>query len=102
MNDHEPLSNIGMVCPDHAPRPGKFTGQAPRSFVGKFVKLAFKGKNPRTGDAGLEHMWVQVKYAIGDKLKGKLANEPVSIMSYKHGDTVDFSVSEIEQVSDVG
>ena len=101
-NDHEPIANIRHVCPDHAPKAGKFTGQLPQSFIGKFVKLAFKGKHPRTGEEGLEHMWVQVKYVVNGKLKGKLANDPASLMPYKHGDTVDFSVSEIEQVRDDG
>lgn len=97
---HEPLSNIGPVCDQHAPKPGKFIGQAPASFFGKFVKLGFPAKDPKSGRAVAEHMWVRVE-GYGDKqdLRGKLDNDPILECEYQCGDLVAFDVAEIEAVA---
>jgi hypothetical protein len=95
----EPLENIGIVCKEHEPKPGKFIGKDPSSFIGKFVKLGFITKNPRYKT---EHMWVKVESlgTHGTELEGVLDSDPVFDVGYECGDGVGFDVSEIEQVED--
>lgn len=93
----EPLANIGHVCPKHSPKAGKFKGQDPKSFIGKFVKLGFPS------DRGvLEHMWVKVDKLgeNGDELEGTLDNDPVYEVGFVCGDGVGFNVDEIEAVNE--
>lgn len=98
----EPDSNIGVVCPVHAPKPNPAYFTLPlESFIGEHVKLGF--------DTGLidgpdkEHMWVKVTGLYdGDEgpeeLVGVLNNDPKYVMDYKDGDAVIFSRTEIEDV----
>jgi hypothetical protein len=97
-NDQEPTSNIGLVCPEHAPKPGKYTGQDPSSFLNKFVKLGFIAKSPQYKT---EHMWVRVERlgTHGTQLEGVLNNDPVMDVGYDCGDGVGFDVDEIEDVT---
>jgi len=90
--------NFGHVCSEHAPKPGKFAGQDPKTFLGKFVKLGFKTKD----GTNTEHMWVKVdkvnKINKSGELEGVLDNDPVLDVGYAHGDALAFEVSEIEAV----
>lgn len=94
----EPIWNIGFPCEEHAPKPGKFTGQDPELFVGKIVKLGFPYKL-KDGKESKEHMWVKV-LKLGDQtqLEGVLNNDPVRVTDYAYGDGVGFDVEEIEEV----
>lgn len=99
--EHTHDDGMVMVCHDCAPKPGKFTGQEPKSFVGKLVKVAFKAFTP-TGEQTWEHMWVEVtEVAALDWLKGILRNEPCFRCTFSNGDSVGFKVSEIEDVRDM-
>ena len=70
------------VCPNHAPRGGKFLGKDPTEFVGLHVKLDFLGKSP-SGKMCHEHMWVRIDSMADDgTLTGMLDNDP----TYDHGD----------------
>jgi len=94
----EPLFNVGMVCKDHAPQPGKFAGMNPETFLGKFVKLGFDAINPRSGKETKEHMWVKVTHMADGFLAGTLENDPILICEYQNGDGVLFQVEEIEDI----
>lgn len=99
----EPVFNVGLVCKDHAPKPGKFAASDPTKLIGEMVKLGFPAKNPHTGVDTLEHMWVRVtgllpKGMDGVELVGTLNNDPVLICEYQDGDRVAFGVEEIEDV----
>lgn len=101
----EPLSNVGMVCGPCAEdrlKPGKFIGQDPATFIGKYVKLGFPAKNPATGADTTEHMWVKVdgKYEgeENEELIGTLNNDPILICEYQCGSQVAFKVAEIEML----
>lgn len=94
---HEPLSNIHPLCAEHAPKAtGKYAGLDPKKLVGKFVKKAFA-----TGhhSVKVEHMWVLVKEVVDGKLRGKLNNDPVLCTNLHDGDTVEVSMSEVEDVT---
>jgi hypothetical protein len=96
MDQDKPESplNIGLVCPTHAPKPGKYTGQDPTSFLKKFVKLGFPSPQ------GVEHMWVRVERlgTQGTELEGVLDNDPVYDVGFVCGDDIGFDVAEIEEV----
>lgn len=93
-NEPEPIHNIGWVCREHAPKPGKYSGQDPNNFMHKFVKLGFPSPQ------GVEHMWVYVERlgTQGTDLEGVLSNDPVYDVGYACEDGVGFDVSEIEAV----
>jgi uncharacterized protein YegJ (DUF2314 family) len=98
----ELLSNVGRVCKHHAPVAGKFTGQDPASFLGKYVKLGFPAHRPDGTDT-TEHMWVLVESLAASNVKaqltGTLNNDPILETEYACGDLIAFDVSEIEAVS---
>lgn len=91
----ESPSNVGLVCPAHAPTAGKYVGQSPSNFIGNFVKVAFKCRTTER----LEHLWVVVTEVEGaDGLRGKVNNDPVLDVGVKDGDEVVFTVAQIEDV----
>lgn len=103
----EPIFNVGLVCKDHAPKPGKFKDNKPADFVGKIVKLGFPATNPLSQKETLEHMWVRVDslvqpgtYDSGEELVGTLDNDPILDCEYACGDEVAFKVEEIEDAVD--
>ncbi len=99
MKEHP--SNIGLVCDAHASKPGKFSGNDPKTFLKKFCKLGFKGVNPRTKKEITEHMWVFVHEVMEDgELHGTLDNDPVCELDppFVCGDWIGFRVEEIEEV----
>lgn len=90
--------NVGIVCPEHSPKPNeKYAKEAPESFIGKFVKLGFKGKDP-TGAERTEHMWVEVTAVRDRELVGEVNNVPILEMEYECGDLIGFELDEIEDV----
>lgn len=93
----ESLSNIGLVCPECASQPGKYTGQPPAIFLGKHVKLGFKTEDGEK----TEHMWVKVTALDpnGKELHGILDNDPIYDVGYDCGDLLAFAVDEIEDVT---
>lgn len=97
MGDQEPISNIGVVCENHAPKPGKFTHIPDPYFIGLHVKLGFGSKQ-----GPVEHMWVKVEQYNRDtgELEGTLANDPVLDVGYQCGDWLAFEVDEIEAVNE--
>jgi Uncharacterized protein conserved in bacteria (DUF2314) len=98
---HQHSGNVIMVCSDCAPKSGSFTGQDPKSFIGKLVKIAFKATKP-DGKQTREHMWVEVREAPAlDWLKGILLNRPYFQTGFDNGDSVGFRVDEIEDVKDM-
>lgn len=93
----DPTWNIGYVCEEHAPKPGKFTGQDPNLFVGKLVKLGFPYTH-KDGKEAKEHMWVKVlKLGNQTQLEGVLDNHPLRVTDYAYRDGVGFDVEEIEE-----
>jgi uncharacterized protein YegJ (DUF2314 family) len=95
----EPKSNIGMVCPDHAPKVEKTWAEvAPIWFVGKYVKRSF----PVTEHSGVtaEHMWIRVFGYEGKELVGRLDNDPQFISNLRSGATVRCALDQIEAVLD--
>lgn len=101
----EPISNIGRVCGPCAEerlKPGKFAGQDPATFIGRYVKLGFPARFPDTGKDTTEHMWVLVEGRYEGKedeeLIGTLNNDPILICAYQSGSLVAFKVVEIEEL----
>ena len=102
----EKANNVVMVCEKHAPKPSdKYKDADLKSFVGGFVKVGFKAKNPLTGSPSLEHMWVEVFNVKNGKLGGKLNNIPVfetknprTKKPLKLGDFVLVKLSQVEDV----
>jgi hypothetical protein len=101
----ESLMNVGLVCDHRAPKPGKYSGQEPHTFVGKYVKLGFPAVHPHSGVSTTEHMWVKVTqqvqpgvYQTGEELVGTLDNDPIYVTECQCGDEVAFKVDEIEEV----
>lgn len=96
--EHSHKGNVVMVCSDCAPKPGRYAGQDPKSFVGKLVKLAFDAKRSDGTDTK-EHMWVFVQeVAVSDWLKGRLDNTPYFTSKFKLGDQLAFKVADIEDI----
>lgn len=99
----EPHENIGFVHPCCAskPRPELTQGKPLEGFIGKFVKTAFRGKDP-TGNTRTEHMWVEVKSVRDGKLVGSLDNDP--LLSYDpplvDGTEVTVSPEHVEELLD--
>ncbi len=92
----ESLGNIRRVCSEHASKPEPFwSTMPPEFFVGKYVKVAFKSDH--LDFAELEHMWVEVMSVSGDKLVGKLDNDPITC-NLNCGDTVEVTLAQIESV----
>ncbi len=61
---------------------------------GDIAKVTFRGVPP--GDAwDAERMWVVVIVAHGDRLVGKLDNDPSGLPQLKLGDTVEFKRSDV-------
>lgn len=94
----EPIANVGLVCAHRAPTAGKYAGEDAKKFIGKFVKMAFNGINPRSGGTQKEHMWVLVESEKDGTLTGKLDNDPIICPDLKCGDTVHLKVADIEDV----
>lgn len=92
----EPLSNIGMVCDAHAPKPRPELVKKAESLVGKFVKKGFATGLPK-GEPQVEHMWVDVQRVEGEELVGLLNNDPL-VVPLRCGDTVRVKLSEVEDV----
>lgn len=90
---------FGLVCDKHATPSGAFAGQAPETFIGKHVMLAFP-----TGYENPEHerMWVLVEGLYtgdtGEQLEGTLDNEPRFARGWQYGSAVAFNVDEIVKV----
>lgn len=95
----EPRSNIGMVCPEHAPRPNKelIKGKSPEDFISKFVKKAFTVPGEETL---VEHMWIWVQEVVDGKLAGRLDNTPIYNCGVKYKDRIVLGMEEIEDVLD--
>lgn len=95
-NNSEPLSNIGLVCRSHVPKPGKYSDINPSYFLNKIAKLGFPSPQ------GTEYMWVLVKRLgnHGTDLEGVLDNNPVYDVGYDYGDGVGFDVSEIVDIDE--
>jgi hypothetical protein len=90
----ESPSNIGFVCPDHAPKPDAQYFDKPFDwFMGKFCKLGFPTN--RKEAPFTEFMWVHVCDHDGEFLVGNLNNDPVYVTEYKDGDGVAFVRNEI-------
>ncbi len=90
----EPAHNIGFVCKDHQPKPGKYSSHDPKTFLGKYVKLGFPARNSGV----VEHMWVKVEEVTDKELIGTLDNDPIKDVGYLHGDALAFELHEIEDV----
>ncbi len=97
MNERvEPLCNIDILCPKHAPKPDPRYRKMPMEhFVGKHCKLAFPaGPNK-------EHMWVHctgLARHSNQRLGGLLENDPVFVDGVRRGDWIEFRRSQIEDV----
>ena len=48
------------------------------------LKMAF----PHDGPGGAEHIWIKDLQFIGDKLHGKVANDPINVKNLQYGDEV--------------
>jgi hypothetical protein len=68
---------------------------APQEFVGKLCKMAFPCEDTK------EHMWVRCVGEAekeGEELRGRLDSHPLFVPGLRHGDWVEFSRSDIEDV----
>jgi hypothetical protein len=92
------VDNVGLVCPDHAPKAGKYAGLEPSFFLGKLVKLGFDAIHPITRGPSKEHMWVRLTGVVGNEITGTLQNTPILEVEYSFGDEVEFVASEVEDV----
>ena len=95
--EHEPISNIVMICGEHAPKVDpRWAKKRPNWFIGKLVKKSFAVHgDPRIT---VEHMWVKVTHVVGQQLHGHLENDPFYATWLKNGDSVVVLRSQIEQV----
>lgn len=57
-----------------------------------YAKIAFKE------DSNVEHMWVKVDFNNGEKLLGRLWNDPVTLKNVKYLDEIIFNRNEIEEI----
>ena len=97
MKKPESPENIGLVCPNCAPKPNAiYLALPPKWFLGKYVKLGFP-----TEDEKKEHCWVLVD-GLTDKnnqeLVGVLDNDPILATEWHCGDRLVFRRDEIEDV----
>jgi len=63
--------------------------------VGDLVKLIFVIEEEQEDGLGAERMWVEITQIDGQKLIGKLDNEPYRIQDLKVGDEISFGVENI-------
>lgn len=91
--DKEPLSNMGLICKNCSPEPGRYKGQNPETFIGNYVKLKFPTRDEKSN----ELLWVLVcKLGTqGTQLEGVLVNDPVLDVGFVCLDGVGFDVREI-------
>ncbi len=87
-------SNIGLVCPEHAPQPGKYAGRDPKDFMGNYVKVALQER----GTDRKERLWVVIDGIEDGKLTGLINNDPVLDIGYKCDDRITISVGDIIEV----
>src|SRR5262249_37733727 len=92
----EPASNIGLVCPLHAPKPNPIlAAMDPQAFLGQYVKIAFPCL--ACTPVQYEHMWIYVTRVLKDgTLLGTLDNDPVHQVGALCGATIIFDTAEIE------
>jgi len=90
----EPLSNVGMTCKKHAPKPMGYEGPL-EDLIGKFVERGFTSK---TGDT--EHMWVKVVTVEDDVITGVLDNDPLFVDGLICGDETTVERGQIEAIYD--
>ena len=95
----EPSDNIGFIHSGCAPKPGKYTDTLKEDFIGKYVKISFKGRGE---DKRVEHMWVKVARVdpVNDVMVGVLENDPIIATHLRCGDTVRCQPWEVEDVID--
>lgn len=104
----EPLSNMGIVCDEHAPKPDPRYLELPLEwFLGRraFAKLGFDSCEEAKEALGKrcppkEHMWVEVVGRAeheSEEFRGKIANDP-RFTTGECGDLVEFSRVEVEDV----
>jgi len=95
----EHLGNIRFYCDKHAPKPQEqFRDWDPKDFVGRHVKLAFPADDPENPHIEREHMWVKVMEVDGQRLIGKLDNDPLFVSWLEDGSEVSFGRQEVEDV----
>jgi uncharacterized protein YegJ (DUF2314 family) len=95
----EPAGNIGLIHSHCAPKPGKYADTLKEDFIGKFIKISFKGKGE---DKRVEHMWVKIDRvdSANDVMVGKLENDPIIALHLQFGDTIRCQPWEVEDVLD--
>jgi hypothetical protein len=95
----EPRSNIDHKCDEHAPHPDPQYFQKPLTwFVGRLCKIGFDVNNPAHPDIAREHMWIAVEEVDGEKLRGRIDNDPFYTTEFACGDEVVFDRTDIEAV----
>lgn len=94
----EPPDNI-YLSEGRTAKPELVQGKDLTTFIGRFVKTAFHGKDlggkPRT-----EHMWVEVKSIENGKFVGLLNNDPMLEYDPPLSDGTEVTVEPTE-ISDV-
>lgn len=100
-----PVQSDGLI---YAPKNDRELAAARRKAVarlGEFFRLAqapppgveeFHVKIPIRDGREVEHFWVKFVSKNGDQVTGVLANRPVNVSNVQEGQTLTFSVSEIE------
>lgn len=100
MEKPEHPENMGIVCPDCAPKPQAIYLSLPAKwFLGKYVKLGF----PTGEEDRKEHCWVLVDGLTDEEdqeLVGVLNNDPIIATDWHCGDRLSFRRDEIEDVLD--
>lgn len=91
----EPDSNIGRICNQCAPRPGRYAKTEPAEFLGKLVKVAFPTHDSRWIH---ENMWVLIDEISGSELGGVLNNDPHCVAGLKCGDRVQVKPEAVLEV----
>lgn len=68
-------------------------------FQASKTKADFMVKLPLADGKNVEHVWIAVDKISGDKIVGKLDNEPVDVRGYKSGQQISINRSLVEDWS---
>lgn len=91
---NEPVGNIVYVCGHHF---DEITKETLNQIKKKKIKIKTGDLIKTRFDDGKykEHMWVKIEGLIGDKIMGKLNNEPIYITSLNYGNIVETNINSI-------
>jgi uncharacterized protein YegJ (DUF2314 family) len=89
--------NEENVVPVHRECAEKRKQQFQEEYKNKPIKCSY-AKIAFEEDDNIEHMWIKVDVNNGEKLLGRLWNNPVKLKNVKYLDEIVFNRNEIEEI----